>query len=307
MSNVPPKDWDPPEHLSLSEREFLVDRAETINGIIAASYLQVGQVLLQVKRKFKRDPDLNGWFSKWVDETMPFSINKANKFLCIAEGCEDDARVLEAVKNSAYTTIYEILTLESKAKEHVLELLLSGEKFSQKDVIAVKKLPQVELERLKEQVESMEMTLLECELSYSTATDPVKRGAANYQIKQSKQRLSKTLAKLNQKEEEVNALGKERSTQDLVLQTLRKQLKQKEVVIENMSLDPEQKRKRALAQTVVDATKGLDLLLSSIDRYGTDKPELGLEAINTIERKMDEVKSKLLEHYADLSETGDSS
>ena len=79
MPKVPPKDWDPPEHLSLSEREFLVDRAETINGIIAASYLQVGQVLLQVKRKFKRDPDLNGWFKRWIEKLCRLlTVNRAS-------------------------------------------------------------------------------------------------------------------------------------------------------------------------------------------------------------------------------------
>ena len=123
------------------------------------------------------------------------------------------------------------------------------------------------------------------------------KSAVNQKIRLAKERLSKALSKLQEKEAEVESLGKERSTQELILQTLQKQLKQKEVVIENMSLDPDAKRKRALAQTVVDATKGLDLLLASIDRYGTDKPELGAEAIATIERKMEEVKSKLLEQH----------
>jgi len=306
MSNVPPKDWDPPEHLSLSEREFLVDRAETINGIIAASYLQVGQVLLQIKRKFKRDPDLNGWFGKWVDECTPINTQSGLKLAQIAELAEEDPQLLEAAKTTASGALYKITCLPGEAREKLLAEINQGAKVSASDVMSLKDQPEIQLAAARETVEELEMKLLDLDLELQTASsDSYQRLQSNKS--KTKQRLNRVLAKLKVKEDEVESLGKERSTQDLVLQTLRKQLKQKEVVIENMSLDPEQKRKRALAQTVVDATKGLDLLLSSIDRYGTDKPELGLEAINTIERKMDEVKSKLLEHYADLSETGGSS
>ena len=304
MSKVPPKDWIPPEHLSLSERDFLVDRAETINGIIAASYLQVGQVLLQVKRKFKRDPDLDGWFKKWVEDTLPFPYNKCCHLARIAEECEDDPRVIEAAKTCAYKALYEIITVSGDAKGHLLDAVLDGEKVTSSEITAVKALPEVELSKLRDNVEALEMTLLNYEMKIATEPNARVRNGHQQNTKRTKERLSKALSKLQAKEAEIESLGKERSTQDLVLQTLRKQLKQKEVVIENMSLDPEQKRKRALAQTVVDATKGLDLLLSSIDRYGTDKPELGVEAISTIERKMDEVKQKLLEHYGYSSKGG---
>lgn len=307
MTNVPPKEWDPPEHLTLSEREFLVDRAETINGIVAASYLQVGQVLLQVKRKFKRDPDLDGWFKQWIDNTLPILYDKALQLSRIAEQVEDDPRIIEATKLCNFRLLYLLLNTPGDAKEHLLQAVLDGVKVTQSDISAIKALPEVELEKLRSDIESMEMTLLKHEMSAAGTTDSKVRASSINNAKRTKERLSKALAKLNQKEEEVNALGKERSTQELVLQTLRKQLNQKEVIIENMNLDPEHKRKRALARTVVDATNGLDLLLSSLDRYGTDKPDLGVEAITTIERKMEEVKTKLLEHYAaNLPETGSS-
>ena len=304
MTKVPPKDWIPPEHLSLSERDFLVDRAETINGIIAASYLQVGQVLLQVKRKFKRDPDLDGWWTRWVIECTPLSIDKATQLTRVAKECEDDPRFIEAAKSCAWRTMYELITVSGEAKDLLLDAIVDGKKVTRSDISTVKALPEVQLSKLRDNVESLEMTLLDLEMRSATAADSKERSNVNSGLKDTKSRLTKALSKLRQKEAEIESLGKERSTQELVLQTLQKQLKQKEVVIENMSLDPEQKRKRALAQTVVDATKGLDLLLSSIDRYGTDKPELGVEAISTIERKMEEVKLKLLEHYGSTSKGG---
>jgi hypothetical protein len=75
MSKVLPSEWEAPDHLSLSEREFLTDRAELVNGIVAASYLQAGQVLLQVKRKFKSDPELNG-ISVGVMRPYPLAMTR---------------------------------------------------------------------------------------------------------------------------------------------------------------------------------------------------------------------------------------
>ena len=288
MSKILPSEWEAPEHISLSEREFLVDRAETINGIIAASYLQVGQVLLQVKKKFKSDPELNGWFRRWCEETLPFNYQKANQLARIAEECATDPRVAEATSKMAWKTLYEVLSTSSdSAKESMMQAILSGEKLTQTDVSAIKNTPEVQLETAQALVEQLEATLLGYEL----------RGSDKQMQKRQREKIAKAMQQLQEKQAAVDSLEKTRSTQELVLLQLRKQLNQKQVFIENLTLDPNQNRQRDLARTVVDATRALDMLLASFDRYSTDKTELGAQAIETIERKMDEVKSKLLEHY----------
>jgi len=307
MNKVAPNAWEPPEHLSLTERDFLVDRAETINGIIAKSYLEVGQVLLQVKRKFKRDPDLDGWFCRWIEETLPIGRVKCQTLAIIAEKVEEDRSLKDLTENVGYTALYQALLLPGSAREDMLEMLKAGETITQRDIREVGKQPEFILEAAQETVDELQMRLLDIEIELTTSSSEREKYDLKNRRSDTKQRLKRSLGKLREAEQQVDELEKIRSTQEVILNTLQKQLKQKDVLIENMSLDPEQKRKRALAQTVVDATKGLDLLLSSIDRYGTDKPELGIEAISTIERKMDEVKSKLLEHYADLPKTGGSS
>ena len=298
MSKVAPKDWESPDHLSLTERDFLVDRAETINGIVARSYLEVGQVLLQVKKKFKRDPDLVGWFKRWVEEITPITYKQAHVYTRIAEEVEANPEFASVVKDiTSPHVFYEILTTKGVAQEVILDAIRNGEKVTGPDVKQIKGLPSVQLDRLKDNVESMEMVLFDLEMEALVTDNPYAKSQANIKIRQTKERLRKAQRLLSEKEAEVEELQSTCTTQEQVLQVLRKQIKQKEVVIENMSLDPVAKRDRALAQTVVDATKGLDLLLNTLDRYGTDKPELGSEAISTIERKMDLLKERLLEHY----------
>jgi hypothetical protein len=307
MSFTTPSEWDPPEHISLSEREFLVDRAETINGIIAQSYLKVGQVLLQVKRQFAIDPDFKGWFSMWIEECTPLSKSKGQTLAIIAEKVEKDPTLIDLTESVGYTALYKALLLPTSTGNEVLALMQDGQSFTHQQLEDVQNSPEVVLEAAQESAEELQMKLIELELEFATASPKQKLDGLNSQKTMTKSRLKKALTNLQKAKSEVESLEKSRSTLEILLLTQNKKLKERELQIENLTLDPELKRKRALAQTVVDATKGLDLLLSSIDRYGTDKPDLGVEAINTIERKMDEVKSKLLEHYADLSEKGGSS
>jgi hypothetical protein len=297
MSKVNPSEWEPPEHLSLSEREFLVDRAETVHGIIAASYLQVGQVLLQVKRKFKSDPDLNGWFTRWIDETLPFSSSKAGQLISIAEAVESNKELVEVTKTHGYRVLYDLLCLPENTQLQILQLIQEGERVGQTDLRQIKESPEVALEAAQETVERMEANLLRLELELDGLTGVANRKPIQDQASNQKRRLKKALQQLQEKQAEVDALGKERTSQEVILGVLRKQLKHQELIIENINLDPQQARKREVARTVVDATKGLEILLGVLDRYDTDMPDIGLEALTTIERKMEEVKQKLLRRH----------
>jgi hypothetical protein len=298
MSKVLPSEWEAPEHLSLSEREFLVDRAETINGIIAASYLQVGQVLLQVKKKFKSDPELNGWFTRWVEETLPFSRTKATTLARIAEELEADPDLIKLVDTKSYALVYRMLCLPGKFKDEVKSQLLSGADIKETDIRSLTSAPEVELAAAQEMKERFEESILQYDLRILAASNKYEEKNLKNSQAQVKKKLDKAMQQLQEKQAAVDSLEKTRSTQEVVLAQLRKQLNQKQVFIENLTLDPNQNRQRDLAKTVVDATRALDMLLASFDRYSTDKTELGAQAIETIERKMDEVKAKLCECYA---------
>jgi hypothetical protein len=297
MSQKSPKDWIPPDYLNLTERSYLVDRAETINGIVAHGYIKCGQVLLQVKRHFKSDPDLDGWFYRWINECLPFSRSKAISLVRIAEQAESDPLLLSLVDSQSYDKLYRIICLPDESRKDLLGLLSNGDEFNASDVESFRKEPEIVLEKAQEYAEEIQMKLLELELSIPGLTG-AKREDALDRKNGGKARLKKALLQLQTAREKVSELEKVRTSNEILTDIMKKKVQAQSLVIENLTLDPEQKRKRALAQTVVDATKGLDLLLSSLDRYDTDKPELGIEAVKTIELKMDEVKRKLMEHYA---------
>lgn len=296
MSKVAPSDWEPPEHLSLSERDFLVDRAETINGIVAASWLQCGQVLLQVKRKFKRDPDLNGWYKRWCDECLPFSYGKAKQIVSVAEAAEDDPEIIQLTASNGYNALYKALLLPTKARKALLDLLKSGEELTIPDIDKVKADPEVAVEAAQETVERMEENLVRLELQLLTISSGDKRRDYETQARNQRTRLQKALQQLQEAKAKVSSLEESGSAQEAVLRVLQNQLKNRDLLIENMNLDPEHSRKRELAKTVRDATNGLDLLLATLDKYDLDKDAMGDEAVRTIERKMEEVRAKLGRH-----------
>lgn len=297
MTKQLPSDWVPPDHLNFTERRFLVERAETINGIVVSGYIKCGQVLLQVQRNFKSDPSVENWFSRWVDECLPFSRTKAFQLIKVAQEAETSPELIQLSESNSYAKLYQVVTFPENSRKEIIELLSYGDDFRHEDLSELAKSPEVILEKAQEQAEEIQMKLLQLELSIPTLTG--NRLAKAEQSKDAtKSRLKKALIQLQQSKDKVAELEKSRTTGEILANILKKKVQAQHLVIENLKLDPEEKRKRALAQTVVDATKGLDLLLSSLDRFDTDRPELGHEAVETIERKMEEVKRKLLEHHA---------
>ena len=91
MSKVSPSEWAAPTHLSQGDKDFLVDCGDMMWGIVSSSYLALGQILLKVKKKFRRDPELNGWFTRWVEEVTPLSISQVDVLTKIAEEAFNDA------------------------------------------------------------------------------------------------------------------------------------------------------------------------------------------------------------------------
>jgi hypothetical protein len=148
----------------------------------------------------------------------------------------------------------------------------------------------------------MQATLIKGRLNQDKGSAQ-ERSRKKYAANQVEQRLNDMLEKLAEAKLRLESQDKIVSLQELVLKQLQKQLRQKEVQLEEMNLNPKAKRDRDIARTIVDATKGLDLILATLDKYGTDKPDLGPEAIRMIERKMDLVKTKLIEHYARTTES----
>ena len=298
---IDPKEWDPPEYLPISSRNFLIDRAQTMHHVQQAAYLTMGQILLQVREKFKSDPKLDGWWTRWVEEATPITHEHSTYLIKIAQACKDVPGLSELTSSLGSQSAATIARLPNTVRKDLVDhLRSSGTTLSHEQLRAFSKEPEVELEAVEEDVQRIQTKLAELKLTIATASDPKSKHNAQTAANRQRSRLDIALQRLSEARQKVNNLEKERSTQELVMEQLQAQLRQQQLKVEEMSLDPKAKRKRAVARTIVDATTGLDLLLSSIDKYQVDKDDIGAEAVKTIERKMAQVKAKLLElHYQD--------
>lgn len=291
-----PDNWEAPDHLPVSQRKFLVERAERINDIVSIAYFKAGQILLQVERKFKSDPELSDWFPRWVAECTPFSYAKARSLIAIVKTAEKDPRVMELSNSLPYATLSEISSLPEKVRNEFIQVAAEGQTVRQADVNAVRKTPEFEVAKLEELVMNVQAQLFSMRTA-APAADARQRSRDKESLKNKEKQLHAYLEKLAEAKAKIASQDKILSMQQIVLNQLQKQLKERELRLEEITLDPNAKRNRDMARTIVDATKGLDLLLSTLDRYATDKPDLGPEAIRAIERKLDLVKEKLSKHY----------
>jgi hypothetical protein len=297
MSKVLPKDWEAPDHLPISSRKFLVERAERINTLIkekdeairnieCAYYFKVGQALLAVKRKFKSDPEFNRWFKRWLLETTDIDYQKATRLTVIAERAESNTVIAELTSNIGECVLYQVVSMPEEFRNEMLELIQNDEVKAdlKRGTAKVKQMPEYEYAVLSEKILSLHSTIAK----YHTKPPKDRR-----HLPRTEAALNKALIRMAELKAELDGKTENLSTQELILKTLRQQMKQTQVQVEELISDPETKKNRALAQTVNDANKGIDLLLSALDRFTADKPELADHAIQTIERKLEVLKKKL--------------
>lgn len=296
MSNDPNNRWDPPEYLAVTERLFLENRASTLHHIQQAAYLSMAQVLDQVRTKFRDDPKVDGWFWRWIEEATPLNKATAERLLAIGKALKEEPDLAELTNKYTKTAAAFIAKLPPKSRSKVVQELIAQDfVLTTKQLSAVNDLPEVELERAEELVQQLQTTIAKAQLRAATAGTSQDRQNAKQQAAASDKRLQIALERLFEARAKVSELERTNSSRDNVEAALRAQIREQQVKLEEMSIDPQAKRKRAVAKTLVDAANGLDLLLSSLDKYQVDREDLGEEATRALERKMSLVQAKLLE------------
>jgi hypothetical protein len=266
-----------------------------MHSVQQVAYFTMAQILLQVQEKFKNDPKFDGWFTRWVDEATPLSKAQVDRLLPIAKAARENPEIVDLTKKYSHSAAAIISKLPSKVRTGLVsELVKINEVFTTEQLQSINESPEVELERAEELVQQLQITIAGAQLKAATAGSAQDRGNAKQQVKKSQTKLELALQRLSEARAKVNDLEKQRTSQDIIEEVLRKQIRAQQVQIEEANLDPEAKRKRAIARTVVDASNGLDLLLQSLDKYDLDKEELGEEAVRMLEKKMALVKSKLV-------------
>ena len=296
MPHTDPNEWDPPQYLAISDRKFLVDRASTLHHIEHEKNIRMGAVLYQVREHFKNDDRLNGWWQRWVEEATPLSISQANDYIAIWRCVKEVPEAAETFKTYNRTNSAIIARLPPKVRSQMVEVLNNSvQQLTSKQLYAISDTPEIELEKCEVAVQELQTNLAQISLKVATASSTTDKNNAKQSQARTKDRLEIALQRLSEARSKVNSLEKQRSTQDLVVAQLKSQLLNQQLKNEELQQDPVAKRKRAVAKTIVDATNGLDLLLQSLDKYEVDKDDIGDEALKTIERKLAQVKTKLME------------
>ena len=294
MAKIDPQQWDPPEYLAISEREFLKDRAQTLHHIQQAAYLSMSQVLVQVQDKFKNDPLVDGWFWRWIEEATPLNKALADRLLAIGKAVKEEPAIAELTRQYTHSSAAIVSRLPPKVRKRVVsELLEHNEILTSVQLRALTTAPEVELEAAEQLVQQLQTTIAKAQIRVATSASSVDRGNAKKSIDAGQRRLQLALEKLSEARAKVAELESNNDSQSKVEALLRAQLKQQQLKLEEATLDPEAKRKRALAKTLVDAANGLDLLLASLDKYSVDRADIGSEAASALERKMLLVQQKL--------------
>ena len=293
MSKVSPSEWSAPAHLSEGEQEFLVDCAEMMWGVVSSSYLALGQILLKVKKKFRRDPELNGWFTRWIEDVTPLSINQCDRLVAIAEEAEKDTEFSELTKTVTKSVLFEVSRLPEKYKDKVKDVLKEGHVLSQAQLREFADHPYVEAERLEELVAKFQADLVRLKVAKITADDDQEEKRLGREVRRTDERLFKALAELKDVKSRCSELEEQQVTQEMLVSVLRKEIRHRQVVIEELVANPDREKQRAVAKLQVEFNRALDGVLAAFDRYDITKDEMPDAVVRKLQDKMDLIHAKL--------------
>ena len=287
-----PNEFKAPSHISAGDIHFLQDNADLINGLIEGTYLTVGQILLRVQKHFKRDPDLNGWFYKWVEQSTHLGSQTARDLITIAEEAKTDPDFANLTKSIARSTMSEVAKLPATYRQQVQKVLNEGHQVSRTSLQEFKNHPYVREEKLQELVEDFQNKLVELQVKEITA-DESEENAIKSAIYRADERLRSTLSELQEARQESEVLRKQQVTSEMLVSVLRKEIRSRDLQLKEITKDPDSERTRAIAKVQVELNQALDGMLSNIDKYDVSREDISEIAVKKLQDKLDLVYAKL--------------
>lgn len=287
-----PSEFKAPSHISAGDIHFLEENAKLINGLIEGTYLTIGQVLLRVQKHFRRDPDLKGWFYRWVEETTHLGSQTARELITIAEEATDDPDFAALTKSIARTTMTEVAKLPSTYKQKVKQVLAEGHHVSKSSMREFVNHPFVKEEKLQELVEEFQTKLVDLQIQSMTAEE-ADQNSIKQALYRADERLRATLEELQEARSEANDLRKKEVTSEMLVSVLRKEIRSRELQLKEITKDPDSQRTRAIAKVQVELNQALDGMLSNIDKYDVSREDISEIAVKKLQDKLDLVYAKL--------------
>jgi hypothetical protein len=94
----------------------LEERKARILGVLDDASIQIGLELIQAKE------DHTGRFTRWVEEELPFGLDRAERLMMIARAFSDVDPSVKSMLPSAWTALYELAKVPPRALIRSIEL-----------------------------------------------------------------------------------------------------------------------------------------------------------------------------------------
>lgn len=288
MTKSPKARWDPPAHLTVSERQFLEQTADNILAIQEKAALSIGLQLLAIKRRFNRDPSLGKWFTRWIKDKTCLTLNQATVWLKIAEESERDDRVKELVEEcKSEATIYRTLLLPKDYKDAILESLLKGIQITQDEVKQLSDSPFVKVDKLEDIVYQLHAEIAEITQAQLEAATPEERRSYSSTKRGAEGRLDRALADLSVARKEVKDARQEGLSREAEIAFLKREVRHKRLRIEQLTQDPDAEERRMMSKAVVDMAQSTKALMEAFALFEAVKDKMPVDQKREIYRLID--------------------
>jgi hypothetical protein len=288
MTKSPKARWDPPAHLTVSERQFLEQTADNILAIQEKAALSIGLQLLAIKRRFHRDPSLGKWFTRWIKEKTCLTLNQATVWLKIAEESEKDDRVKELVEEcKSETIIYRTLLLPKDYKEAILESLLNGNSVTQDEIEQLAESPFVKIDKLEDIVYQLHAEVAEITHAQLEAATPKERSAYAAKKRGAEGRLERALADLAIARKEARDAKEQGQSKQEEISFLKREVRHKRLYIEQLTKDPDAEERRMMSKAVVDMAQSTKALMEAFALFEAIKDKMPVDQKREIYRLID--------------------
>lgn len=293
MSPSPADRWDPPAHLSISEREYLENAAQNILLIQEGAALSIGKQLLEIKRRFQRDPQLGKWFTRWVKEKTCLTLNQATVWLRLAEESESNDSVRKLLEDGASEDVlYRTALLPKEYKEAILESLLKGIEISRQEVEDLKESPFVKLDKMEEIVYQLHAELADVTRRQVNQTGDKRSLSAKKRGIEG--RLEKALAELAVAKAEAKQAKADGDSKAETISFLRREVRNERLRNEQLTADPDSENERMCAKALVDMTQSTEALMKAFALFEAIKdnmtPKQRREVYHLIDHTYDRFK-----------------
>lgn len=273
--------WDPPPFLSIGEQKYLHQKAEILKSIQLKSYLDLGNVLLDVQTKFRHDERTAEWFNTWLRQETFLTATQATKFIKVAKLARENHGLARLTKVYTAAVVEEVSRFPSKVRTELIKVLQERDDASLSEIRELRQQPVVQIEGLTEKADLLQNQAMEAAATSGIDSPTYRKLLDNY----------------HRATDQLEALKQETATGDqkwgaLVL-SLRREARKARSDVENLSQDPDFYKQRIQGKLQVDIHKSMDGLTSALELLNNYKEDVDPKVLKRIMKDLEVLNEKI--------------